>query len=279
MVVVLNEADLRAFERSGPENARFWSRFPTTPDLRGASVLEVGCGRGRLCLDMALAGATRVVGLDVLEPLVDFARENVKQHHPRFASRIEFRRANLPDLADDETFDFIVTKDALEHVLDIDGMLRAMLSRLKPGGRIFAGFGPLYTSPYGDHDRRVRAFARFGPLGRLMTAMPWGHLVFEPLMIREYARSRGVNLETLHDLCLNGLSYSDYRNAIDKAGLRVASARMNQGPTLPAHLLSLLSRIKPLEDYCVFNAYLVLERAAVASGAGAAEQPPERIAV
>ena len=37
--------------------------FP--PSLEGASVLEIGCGEGRLCLEAKRRNASRVVGLDM----------------------------------------------------------------------------------------------------------------------------------------------------------------------------------------------------------------------
>lgn len=258
--VVLSEGDLRLFERSATENARFWSRFPRIPDLRGASVLEVGCGRGRLCVDMATAGARRVLGLDILGTQLAFASENLRQNHSRYLSVVEFRQGNLPELDDDECFDFIVTKDALEHVIDLDGMLEAMRERLAPGGKIFAGFGPLYTSPYGDHDRRKRAFEHLGLKGKAAAMLPWAHLLLEKQILKEHSRLRGAEVANMQELCLNGLAIDDYRKAFVRNGLRVECGRQNQGPAPLSQALSLLAKVPLLERYCVFNAYLVLSR-------------------
>lgn len=270
----LAEADLRAFERSAAENARFWSRFERVPDLRGRTVLEIGCGRGRLALDMALAGAERVLALDILPELVAFAETNVRENQPRFIDRVEFRVADLPSLDGEEKFDLIVSKDSLEHVLDLEGMLRAMRRRLRPGGEIYLGFGPLYTSPFGDHDRRARAFDAWGPLGRMIAALPWGHLWLEQSVVRRHAARTGRAVASMKDLGLNGLGISHYRAAFSAAGLRLESQRLNQGPRLASALLSLFARSRRLEDYFVFNTYCILKDAGMAEVVALVPPPP-----
>jgi hypothetical protein len=40
----LRQADVDHFMRGESENPRFWSRFGGSPDLKGATVLEIGSG-------------------------------------------------------------------------------------------------------------------------------------------------------------------------------------------------------------------------------------------
>src|SRR6185312_11789412 len=94
--------------------------------------------------------------------------------------------------------DYIVSKDTFEHLLDVPGVLRAALDRLRPGGRVYLAAGPLYNSPYGDHTR-TRAL------------LPWGHLFIpEPLLLARL-RKAGSSANSIYELGLNKLGLKDYR--------------------------------------------------------------------
>ena len=41
---------------------------------------------------------------------------------------------NLEKYDSREQFDLIVSRDALEHIMDLEGLLREVIKRLKPGG-------------------------------------------------------------------------------------------------------------------------------------------------
>lgn len=258
--VELRKEDLLAFRRGENENRKFWSRFGQRPDLDGATVLDVGSGWGKLCVDVALSGAKKVVGLEIKPELVDFSQEIVRQQYPRLQNRVEFLHCDLRDYSDEPQFDFIISKDSFEHIIDLDSMLLAMKKRLRPGGRIYAGFGPLYTSPYGDHDRREVAFAAFGPVGKAIAKVPWLHIPLEQVVISLHNQRHGKNVHTVQDLGLNGLSISDYRRAFHNSGLVMVDMRVNQSGGLSSRVLSAMAKVPVIEDYCVHNVYCILEK-------------------
>jgi len=254
----IRQADIDHFKRGEYENLRFWSRFGQAPDFRGAVALEVGSGWGSLCVDMALAGAKRVVGLDLKPRLVEFAREYVRRYYPQLVGIVEFEAVDLRDYSED-VFGFIISKDSFEHIIELDRMLGEMRKRLKPGGRVYAGFGPLYTSPYGDHDRRREILKPWGVWGRLCALVPWGHLFMESILIDVNNRYREKKASSLYDLGLNKMSVSDYRRVFHESGLSVTDLRVNQSRGLRSKALSLFARIPFLEDYCIHNVYAILE--------------------
>ncbi len=258
--VALDVEDLASFDHGGAENERFWERLGGQPALEGKSVLDVGSGWGRMATDLAKAGARSVLGLDIVPRLVEFATANVAARHPLLAGRVEFRCLDLGDLDPAARFDVIVSKDTFEHILDLEGMLEAMKRHLNPGGRIYAGWGPLYKSPYGDHDRRRTAFATFGLGGRLLAAVPWGHLALEPLVVSLHAERGRHGARSIRDLCLNGLGYSQYRRLIFRSGLSISRLRVNQSQSPLSRGLSLLAKVPGLDDYCIHNVYCVMER-------------------
>lgn len=253
------EYNLRRFEGGAKENARFWSRLGEKPDFAGTRVLEIGSGWGSLAVEIALAGASRVVGLDLKPELVAFADERVRESFPELGEKVRFLCRDLKDL-DEGDFDFVLAKDTFEHVLDLSGLLAEIEKRLRPGGKVYAGFGPLYASPYGDHDRRRVAFASWGLLGRALAALPWGHLFLERAIVRAYNRRCGTSAASLRDLGLNKLFYREYARAFRTSGLRVLKLAKNRGPGRLAAAFRTLAKIPFLEDFCTYNLYCVLEK-------------------
>jgi hypothetical protein len=139
-------------------------------------------------------------------------------------------------------------------------MLSEMKKRLKPGGRIYTGFGPLYTSLYGDHDRRTVIFSPWGLWGRLLALVPWGHLFMESWIIDMNNRYRAKKVNSMRDLGLNRMSASDYRRAFRESGISIVYFRANQSTSIQSRVFSWLARIPCLGDYCVYNIYCILEK-------------------
>lgn len=243
----LHPADLAFFARGTRENPLFWSRIGGMPDLVGRSVLDLGCGHGSMAVDLARSGAARVVGLDLSRRFITFARENVRLHHADVADRVEFR---LQDLAEtpEHDFDYMVSKDTFEHLDDPATLLREMEARLKPGGRIYLGFGPLWNSPYGDH-RRTRMI------------LPWGHVLAPRAAVLRWAGFlRSETVRDLSDLGLSGLSLEDYRRVFDACGMHVVLFETNLSERPVSRAFHALARVPALKEYVTHNIYCVLEK-------------------
>lgn len=102
--------------------------------LRGASVLDVGCGAGLLSEAMARDGAN-VIALDLAPELIDVA----KLHLLESGLVVDYRLQSVEDLATSApgSFDAITCMEMLEHVPDPPSVLRACAELLKPGGSLF----------------------------------------------------------------------------------------------------------------------------------------------
>jgi len=260
----LDAVEVARFERGESENRTFWARIGGRPALRGCRVLEVGCGLGSLCVEVAQAGATKVVGLDSDAKVVEFARRHVARAFPHLAGIVEFHDLDPRDYTG-HTFDCIVAKDSFEHILNLEGVLQEMKRLLVQGGRVYAGFGPLYNSPFGHHGRIPTRF----PWRRF----PWGHLLEgEAALVARANRVRAEGghvfcytegpLTSIRDMGLNMYSLGDYRKALFGSGLKVVGFRVNQSANPISSVLSLLRRVPFLEEYCTHNVYCVLEKAA-----------------
>lgn len=74
----------------------FWHKFQGgKPDLNNKECLDVGCGHGSLCINMALAGAKKVVGIDINKGRISFAKEILKENYPDLQETIEYKEIDI----------------------------------------------------------------------------------------------------------------------------------------------------------------------------------------
>lgn len=248
MSTTFNNAEPEWLERDRRINRTFWKRFGGKPDLGGSVVLDLGCGHGSLCVDMALSGARRVTGLDINSDYLKIARQYLDHRHPELLDGVEYCQKRLSEYPDN-TFDCIVSKDAFEHVIGLDRVISDVKRCLKLGGRLYAGFGPLYNSCDGHH-------GCFGPL------LPWGHLLLpESVLVARANRRSQQHVFSIRDLPLNQMSYAEYRSVLLGSGLKVCLFKVNQSRHPVSVVFSLLRRFPFLEEYLTHNIYCVLEKA------------------
>jgi 2-polyprenyl-6-hydroxyphenyl methylase / 3-demethylubiquinone-9 3-methyltransferase len=102
--------------------------------LKGARVLDVGCGGGLLSEAMARSGAD-VTGIDLAPAVLDAARLHL--HESGLA--VDYREIGAEDLANElpAAFDVVACMELLEHVPDPASVIEACARLLKPGGRLF----------------------------------------------------------------------------------------------------------------------------------------------
>ncbi|MCS7301415.1 MAG: class I SAM-dependent methyltransferase [Fimbriimonadales bacterium] len=250
-VAELEPRDVEYFKRGVWENPRFWSRLGGQPDLRGKKVLDLGCGHGSLCIDMAKAGAARVVGVDLNERLIQFAKRNLQHNYPELADRVEFYCLDIA-LLNEGDFDLMTSKDTFEHVMDLAQVLSEMRRRLKSGGRLYAAIGPLWNSPFGDHDTIKRLIG---------VNLPWAHLIIpDRIVLNATAKRLGRPLRSYRDLGMNMLAFRDYQRIIFESGFEVELFQPNCSRHPVVRLFSLLRHLPLVGDYFVNNLYCILRK-------------------
>ena len=62
------------------------------PDVRGKSVLDLGCGYGHNCMDFIVRGAKNVVGIDISKKMLEVARSESSHE------RIEYINMSMTDI-------------------------------------------------------------------------------------------------------------------------------------------------------------------------------------
>lgn len=128
-------------QRTGHNSAHEFLEKPAMysklPDLRGKSVLCIGCGSGEECDYIKKLGADRVVGIDISKGLIEQAKYT-------FAD-VEFQVMDMErlDFAS-EGFDFIYSSLALHYAEDWRNVLKPAHKILKDGGRfLFSAHHPV----------------------------------------------------------------------------------------------------------------------------------------
>jgi len=105
-------------------------------DLKGKTLLDIGCGAGGVTLHLAEKHGAVATGFDVEQPVIEAARKNAERRG--LSGRARFVQAPPGPLPfADASFDVVFSKDALLHVPDKDALFSEIFRVLKPGG-VFA---------------------------------------------------------------------------------------------------------------------------------------------
>jgi 2-polyprenyl-3-methyl-5-hydroxy-6-metoxy-1,4-benzoquinol methylase len=118
-------------------------------DLRGRTLLDVGCGLGEAAVYFALRGAD-VTATDISPGMCDAARRLAE--HNGVTIRTHVSASEDLGFADDVKFDVIYTGNTLHHV-DIAATMPLLLKHLKPDG-VFVSWDPVAYNPAINYYRR-----------------------------------------------------------------------------------------------------------------------------
>lgn len=95
---------------------------------RSEKILDIGCGAGDFLISLKEKGYHNLCGLDPLQTSIDRLKK----------AGIKGIKKNIFDIWEDkEIFDVITFTGVLEHICDLEGFLKIILSHLKKGGKIF----------------------------------------------------------------------------------------------------------------------------------------------
>ena len=122
------------------------------PPLKDKKILDIGCGMGQHAMQYSKAGAASVLGTDISEKMLGFAREN------NSAENITYRRLAFEDLEQlDEKFDVITSSLAFDYSEDFALLMKKIYALLNDGGfLVFSMSHPISTAYDGVYDRYTR---------------------------------------------------------------------------------------------------------------------------
>ena len=134
---LLWEPIARDFERhaaTSPHNALYDrpAVLDLCGDVRGQSVLDLGCGPGFYAEALLAGGAHEITGLDSSPTMIELAR---RRNPVRAAFRVHDLEQPLNWLGD-ESFDLVVMALVIHHLDDRVAVLREIHRVLRPAGRL-----------------------------------------------------------------------------------------------------------------------------------------------
>jgi 2-polyprenyl-3-methyl-5-hydroxy-6-metoxy-1,4-benzoquinol methylase len=151
-------------------------------------VLEIGCGRGGICIYMAMNGAKSVTGIDLSEHALLIANDIKKEFSDKDLfneQKVKFLHVRADEMPFvNETFDLIIADNVFEHVNDLASTLDECKRVLKPNGIIYAPNFPSIWSKFGPH-------LKYG------AKIPWLHLLFTEKAICQAVYKRAIKYPEL----------------------------------------------------------------------------------
>ena len=121
------------------------------PDVKGADVLDLGCGVGDLCRKISALGARTVTGVDISANMLELARKDAP-------SGVTFWHQPMEDLdLKAGSFDLVISSLAFHYVADLQDLFRKIHLWLKPSGvLLFSIEHPIFTCSQGIHHGWVK---------------------------------------------------------------------------------------------------------------------------
>jgi SAM-dependent methyltransferase len=243
------ESGIRGQERDDESDRRFIKRFDGHLSFAGKQVLDVGCGMGSLCGEIARQNAKRVTGVDLdIEP----ARARVREHYADVADRIELvRTAGQLEELSGRRFDLVNSKDSMEHFPDPESFIHLLTQLVRPGGELAIGFSPLWKSPQGGHIE-------------YMTRLPWAHLLFsEQTIMAERRRFRpNEDAGSFAEIKggLNKMTFRRYCDIMADTGFEPLYFETNVSDHPAVKAMKAIARIRPLREYFTQSVYSIWRR-------------------
>ena len=104
-------------------------------ETEGKRVLDVGCGIGGPCFEVARSYGSKVTGIDIEAPLITRASEDAKKHG--LEEQCDFRAVEPGPLPfADESFDIVLTSGALTQTDPTRDLVEECFRVLAPGGHL-----------------------------------------------------------------------------------------------------------------------------------------------
>jgi len=108
---------------------RFEKSIAGCHPIEGKSVLDVGCGPGHYSITLAQRGASRVVGIDFAEGMLQLATDHARQ--AGVGDRCRFMVADFYTYAPQELFDYVIVMGFMDYMPEPENMVAKVLSLTK----------------------------------------------------------------------------------------------------------------------------------------------------
>jgi SAM-dependent methyltransferase len=208
------------------ESRRTWgSKY--LPKVREAVMLVQGTGTGWDVVGWAGLRPRKIIATDMF-PFGDSWEEIARYCYDHYRVPVDFRVSPIETVSflERHSVDFIASDAVYEHCRDLPAVIKESCRILKPGGSIYASYGPLYYCAGGDH---------FSGRGGLETC--FNHLLLAPEAYQRYLEAYREEVEDFQGgaryIELNLFSYlttADYIKIFQEADLVVKDLILEVSP-------------------------------------------------
>lgn len=182
--------DLWLWGQRGNDYERQRRRVNRFKPLAGSDILVAGCGTGRDVASWVSMTPHRVTGLDWFRYDKAWSMWRERFTHAAPGVEIHFDQADLSRLdgIPNASFDVVGSDAVFEHLRDLPSVLEQFHRVLRPGGVLYATFGPLWHAWGGDHVSGYDALES-----------GFNHLLLEEEAWQEYLNGIGERSHSEHD--------------------------------------------------------------------------------
>ena len=157
------------------------------------TILDVGCGNGDLVKYIAMEHSPELI-IGIEPALTEHWDANEDE-----GENWRIKYGNAHELAfPDNTFDVVVSFSTFEHIDKTDMALSEIKRVLKPYGRFYTEFMPIWTSAAGHHF--IHGKDRWWMPEHLMVIPPWGHLYLEEIEMRKHLEDSEASRELIDEI-------------------------------------------------------------------------------
>ncbi|MCX6239077.1 MAG: class I SAM-dependent methyltransferase [Bacteroidia bacterium] len=138
-------------------------------DTNPACVLEIGPGAGYVLKEFKNRNVKNVFAVDIVDQLYQEVKD----------AGVELLLTSAENIAElkNESVDLIFSWGTLEHIPEPQKVLNECFRILRPGGKIYMEFGPLYYSPWGYHHQAI-------------LRLPYFHILFPEMLIHNLSKQK-----------------------------------------------------------------------------------------
>lgn len=175
-------------------------------------ILDVGCGTGGFVIALAQELGRPVSGVDIRADRIAVAKETARE----LGVKARFDVSDvIKDSLSDSRFGLLLLRDVVEHLGDLEAVLRGLRPLLDPAGRLYVTFPP-WRGPYAGHQHNARSAVRF---------MPYLHALSSRLFLKllhRWESERDVWLADERQICANRLTRKKFEQAVSRCGWRIS---------------------------------------------------------
>lgn len=174
----------------GNDYQRLRDRVNRYKNISGCDIFVAGCGSGKDLPSWLAYKPKKVVGVDLFDHSQPWAEVILWANKVSPDTSVQLFQGNLEHLnmIEDNSFDIVASDAVFEHLTNLPKVLAELKRILRPGGIIYATFGPMWHTWGGDH------YSGFDILDN-----GYNHLLLQDFEYKKYLKYEQISAHSEND--------------------------------------------------------------------------------